>query len=60
MPKASQFFDRFRRYDMAVACVTQIAQVAIKHFETPRRKPRGFVHRDPCQATALLHLGICN
>lgn len=50
MPKASLLFIRFRRYAMAVACVTQIAQLAIKHLETPHRRPQGFVHRDPMSA----------
>jgi hypothetical protein len=45
---------------IAVASVTQITQLAIKHFETPRRRPQNYVHRVPLSARGMQHLRIAN
>jgi hypothetical protein len=44
---------------MAGASVAQITQLAIKHLETARRKPRALVHRDPMSAYILQHVRNC-
>jgi hypothetical protein len=45
---------------IAVASVTQITQLAIKHLETPRRRPQNYVHRVPLSARGMQHLRIAN